>query len=73
MRYSTDHTRLTQIADLLRELFRFIVDFEGTIPGASEVECGNYRDMDLKKAKEEAQNYLDILEHLDETNTIYPN
>ena len=62
-----------QIADLIRELFRFIVDFDDTIPGASEVECGNYRDMDLKKAKEEAQNYLDILEHLDETNTIYPN
>ncbi len=61
-----------QIADLIRELFRFIVNFEGAIPGASEVECGNCRDMDLKTAKKEAQNYLDVLEHLNESNTLYP-
>ena len=36
------------------ESFRFMAAFEGDVPGASEVECGNYRDMDLPAAKAEA-------------------
>jgi S-ribosylhomocysteine lyase len=31
------------------------------IPGATEVECGNYRDMDLDKAIKYAENYLKII------------
>ena len=44
--------------------FRFMAAFEGNIPGASEVECGNYRDMDLPKAKAEAAAMLPVLEAL---------
>lgn len=33
------------------ESFRFMAVFEGDVPGASEVECGNYRDMDLPAAR----------------------
>ena len=33
--------------ELTVESFRFMAGFEGAVPGASEVECGNYRDMDL--------------------------
>ena len=31
--------------ELTVESFRFMAGFEGAVPGASEVECGNYRDM----------------------------
>ena len=34
------------------------------VPGASEVECGNYRDMDLPAAKAEAAAMLPVLEAL---------
>ena len=44
--------------------FRFMAAFEGAVPGASEVECGNYRDMDLPKAKAEAAAMLPVLEAL---------
>ena len=44
--------------------FRFMAAFEGDIPGASEVECGNYRDMDLPTAKAEAAAMLPVLEAL---------
>ena len=44
--------------------FRFMAAFEGDIPGASEVECGNYRDMDLPAAKAEAAAMLPVLEAL---------
>ena len=34
---------------------------EGEVFGASAVECGNYRTLDLAKAKSEAGNYLAVL------------
>lgn len=46
------------------ESFRFMAVFEGDVPGASEVECGNYRDMDLPAAKAEAAAMLPLLEAL---------
>ena len=33
----------------------------GEIFGNSEVECGNYRSLDLQKAKDEARRYLEVL------------
>ena len=46
------------------ESFRFMAAFEGDVPGASEVECCNYRDMDLPAAKAEAAAMLPVLEAL---------
>ena len=57
----------TAVAHTLEHLFatyRFMADFEGAVPGASEVECGNYRDMDLPAAKAEAAAMLPVLEAL---------
>ena len=50
--------------ELTVESFRFMASFEGDVPGASEVECGNYRDMDLPAAKAEAAAMLPVLEAL---------
>lgn len=46
---------------LLQKTFRFIADYEGDIPGASAVECGNWLDHDLKGAKAEAEKMVTIL------------
>ena len=51
-----------QALELTVESFRFMAAFEGAVPGASEVECGNYRDMDLPAAKAEAAAMLPVLE-----------
>ena len=51
-----------QALQLTVDAYRFMADFEGTVPGASEVECGNYRDMDLPAAKAEAAAMLPVLE-----------
>ena len=40
----------------------FIINFEGDIPGASPIECGNYLDMNLFMAKYYAKRYKSILE-----------
>lgn len=47
---------------LVQDCFRFMADYEGAIPGASEAECGNYREQDLEGAKREAAAMLPVLE-----------
>ena len=38
-----------------------IISHQGDVFGNSEIECGNYRTLDLQKAKDEAEKYLEIL------------
>ena len=56
---------------LVRDSYRFVASFEGDIPGASEVECGNYRDMDLEAARRDAAAYVDVLETLTDKDMRY--
>ena len=61
------------IIDLLREMFVFIADYEGEVPGASAKDCGNYLDMNLPMAKYLAKKYLDeVLEDISFERLIYP-
>ncbi|MDD7369522.1 MAG: S-ribosylhomocysteine lyase [Berryella intestinalis] len=61
------------VADLVRGMFAFVRDFEGEVPGATPVECGNYHDSDLMGAKWWARHYFDkTLSSLDEEHTTYP-
>lgn len=61
------------IVPLLTEMFEFIRDFEGEIPGASAINCGNYSDMNLSLAKYYAQKFLDeILYNIDAEHLNYP-
>ena len=39
------------IIPLLQEMFLFIRDYEGEVPGAAARDCGNYLDMNLPMAK----------------------
>ena len=61
------------IIDLLKEMFVFIADFEGEVPGASAKDCGNYLDMNLPMAKYLAKKYLDeVLEDISGERLVYP-
>lgn len=61
------------ILPLLKEMFTFISEFEGEVPGASAKDCGNYLDMNLPMAKYLAKKYLaDVLENITEQQLIYP-
>lgn len=51
-----------QALALTTDCYRQMAAFTGDIPGASEVECGNYRDMDLEGARREAASMLTVLE-----------
>ena len=48
-----------EIVPLMIEMFEFIRDFTGEVPGASAKDCGNYLDMNLPMANYLAKRYLD--------------
>lgn len=48
--------------NLVLSSMKFIENFEGEIPGATQVECGNYKDHNLNKAKLYAEFMRKILE-----------
>lgn len=60
------------ILPLLIRAFDFIAQFEGEIPGVSEVECGTYRLHSLHDAKAEAIGYLEVLRQAENENLEYP-
>lgn len=62
-----------EILPLVRELFEFVRDFTGDIPGAAPEECGNYLDQNLPMAKWLAARYLTRdLDNIDESHLSYP-
>jgi len=61
------------IVELMKELYKFMAEFKGDIPGATAVECGNYLDQNLPMANYEAKKYLEeTLQNLGEENLNYP-
>ena len=61
------------IVELMKELYKFMAEFKGDIPGATAIECGNYLDQNLPMANYEAKKYLEeALENLGEENLNYP-
>ena len=51
-----------EILPLVLAAFRHCRDYEGDVPGATEVNCGNFRLHDLAMAKWEAARFVEILE-----------
>ena len=62
-----------EIIPLMIEMFEFIRDFNGEVPGASPKDCGNYLDMNLPMANYLAKRYLDnVLYNIDDSCLVYP-
>lgn len=62
-----------EIIPLMIEMFEFIRDFNGEVPGASPKDCGNYLDMNLPMANYLAKRYLDnVLYNIDDSRLVYP-
>lgn len=60
------------VIDLVKEMFEFIINYEGNIPGASAIECGNYLDLNLSMAKFYARKYkMEVLDDFTEEKYNY--
>ncbi len=61
------------IVPLMTEMYEFIRDYRGEVPGASPRDCGNYLDMNLPMANWLAKRYLDqVLYHITDAQLNYP-
>lgn len=61
------------IMPLVKEMFSFMKDFEGEVPGAAARDCGNYLDMNLNMAKYVAKRYYDeVLCNITDDRLVYP-
>lgn len=61
------------ILPLMQDTFRFIAEYEGSIPGATARDCGNYTLNNLPMAKWEARKYLiEVLDNIKDENLEYP-
>ena len=61
------------ILPLITEMYEFIRDFRGEVPGASAKDCGNYLDMNLPMANFLAGRYLEeVLRGIDDSRLVYP-
>ena len=60
------------VLPLVKTCFAFVAAFEGEVPGASAMDCGNYLDMNLPMAKYWGKRYAELLENIDQSRLTYP-
>ncbi len=51
-----------KVLSVLKETLKKVINHEGEVFGASQIECGNYKNLDIALAKKECGKYLDVLE-----------
>lgn len=59
------------VRKIVSDILKDIINYDGDVFGNSEIECGNYKTLNLEKAKKEAESYLNCL-LCDNNNFAYP-
>lgn len=57
----TDEVEDEKVFEVTKKVLTLIAEHEGEVFGASEIECGNYRTLELTAAKRESIKYLEVL------------
>ncbi len=61
------------VLELIKEMFLFIRDYQGEVPGAAARDCGNYLDLNLSMANYWAKKYYDeVLCNITDERLQYP-
>lgn len=60
------------VVALITEMFKFIAEYEGDVPGAAARDCGNYLDLNLNMAKYLTKKYIrEVLDNIGEDRLVY--
>ncbi len=62
----------SEVFALTKDILAKIVAHDGEMFGASAIECGNYKNLDLESAKVECASYLKVLEAQTNMEFTYP-
>lgn len=69
----THDIQFKKVLEIMKECMEYIRDFEGDIPGATEIECGNCHLNNLSLCKRYAETFLEeVLYNMKKENMIYP-
>ncbi|MBR2481597.1 MAG: S-ribosylhomocysteine lyase [Oscillospiraceae bacterium] len=60
-----------EAVELLKDVFSKAADFDGPMPGMSEIECGNYRNLDISLAKSCCAFYAGVIADWTEEKLAY--
>lgn len=60
-----DAVNKEEVLSSLKDALKKTILHEGEVFGASQIECGNYKSLDIEKAKSECSRYLEILNNAD--------
>lgn len=61
-----------RVFEVTKEILDKILAHEGEVFGASAIECGNYRNLNLEDAKEECRKYKTVLDNWTNMEFTYP-
>ena len=59
------------VFDITKDILNKIINHNGEVFGASAIECGNYKTLELEKAKTECKQYLEVLNKFERGNYTY--
>lgn len=59
------------VVELIKSVLKNIISYNGEMPGQSAIECGNYKNLDVLLAKEEAARFLEKIKSWIDTNLEY--
>ncbi len=55
-----------RVLETVKDILKKTIEHSGGVFGASEIECGNYKTLELDKAKAACRNYLEVIKNLDD-------
>lgn len=69
----TDNLNHDEVYGLVKEMFEFLSEYDGDIPGATEQGCGNWTDHSQHWCQFHSKEFLEVLENMEDTSFEYPN
>lgn len=61
-----------EVFEITKEILAQIIEYEGSVFGASAIECGHYENLSLADAKTECEKYLEVLKNQTNMEFTYP-
>jgi len=61
-----------QVLRTIKQILIEIINYNGEMPGKSERECGNYRNLDVECAKKECARYYEAIKNIGVSDLKYP-
>jgi len=61
-----------KVIETVKQTLKDIIAYNGPMPGKSERECGNYKNLDVNIAKDDCKMYYNVIKDWKEKDLIYP-